>query len=144
MIQQRRELLKSILIGITTGVSWPGTLSLAQNSQVTPATVGDRSYWVALLEKLATPVLTALSRRELKTTMPVEAKNPEDRVRYAHLEGFGRLLAGIAPWLAARGLDRSEIRLQQNFLRLTQSSLAADTEPSSPDFMNFHEGSQPL
>src|SRR5215472_1004202 len=124
MIQRRRDLLKSILIGITTGVSSPGTLSLAQSSAVTPATVDDRSYWVALVQKLATPVLTGLSRRELKKTMPVEAKHPEDRVKYAHLEGFGRLLAGIAPWLAARGLDRSEIRLQQNLLHLAQGSLA--------------------
>jgi len=144
MMQRRREFLKSILIGVASGVGSPGTLSLAQSSAMTPANVSDRSYWVAVAQKLATPILPSLSRRELKKTMPVEARNPSVRAKYTHLEAFGRLLAGIAPWLTARGLDQSETRLQQNILHLAQASLDAATDPSSPDFMNFHDGSQPL
>ena len=30
--------------------------------------------------------------------MPIEAKLP-DRDKYSHLEAFGRLLCGMAPWL---------------------------------------------
>jgi hypothetical protein len=117
---------------------------LAQSSATTPVNRDDRSYWLAVAQRIATPVLTSLSRRELKKTMPVEARNPADRAKYAHLEAFGRLLAGIAPWLVARGLDQSEIGLRQNFSHLAQASLDAATDPGSPDFMNFHDGSQPL
>lgn len=142
-MQRRREFLKSILIGIASAVSSSGTPSLAQSSEIT-GNASERSYWVAVAQKIATPVLTSLSRRELKKTMPVEARNPSIRAKYTHLEAFGRLLSGIAPWLAAWGLDQSETRLQQDFLRLAQASLDAATDPSSPDFMNFHDGSQPL
>jgi hypothetical protein len=144
MMLRRREFLRSILIGMASEVSSPGRLSLAQSSAMTPSIGDDRSYWVSVAKTLATPVLTRLSRRELKKTMPIEAKNPADRRKYAHLEGFGRLLAGIAPWLAARGLDQSETRRQQDFVHLAQTSLDAATDPSSPDFMNFNQGSQPL
>lgn len=144
MMQRRREFLKSILIGIASGVNSPGRLSPAQSSAITPANVTDRSYWVAVAQKLATPVLTSLSRRELKKTMPVEATNPSVRAKYTHLEAFGRLLAGIAPWLGARVMDQSETRLQRDILHLAHASLDAATDPKSPDFMNFHDGSQPL
>ena len=143
-MQRRRDFLKSIVMGVASTVSSPASTSLAQSSATTPVKMDDRGYWLAVAQRIATPVLITLSRRELKNRMPVEARNPADRVKYAHLEAFGRLLAGIAPWVAARELDRSEIRLQQNFLHLAQVSLDAATDPSSPDFMNFHDGSQPL
>lgn len=143
-MQRRREFLKSIVIGVASAVSSPVSTSLAQSSAITRVNRDERSYWLAVAQRIATPLLTSLSRRELKKTMPVESTNPSDRVKYAHLEAFGRLLAGIAPWLAAQGLDQSELRLQQNFLHLAQASLDAATDPGSPDFMNFHDGSQPL
>jgi len=142
-MQRRREFLKTILIGGVSSASSRATL-LQQRSAAIAANADDRSYWLAVAQRIALPVLVSLSRRELKKTMPVEAKNPADRVKYTHLEAFGRLLAGIAPWLAARGLDRSEIGVQQHFLNLAQASLDAATDPRSPDFMNFKDGSQPL
>src|SRR2546423_1795607 len=75
--------------------------------------------------------------------MPVEAANPNRR-KYTHLEALGRLLAGIAPWLAAGGLNESETKQQQKFVSWAQASLDAATDPKSADFMNFHDGSQPL
>jgi len=143
-MQRRRDFLKSIVMGVASTVSSPASTSLAQSSATTSVKMDDRGYWLAVAQRIATPVLISLSRRELKNRMPVEASNPADRVKYAHLEAFGRLLAGIAPWLATRELDRSEIRLQQDFLHLAQVSLDAATDPSSPDFMNFHDGGQPL
>ena len=44
--------------------------------------------------------LTALAERRLKQIMPVEGHpSSKDRPQYTHLEGLGRLLAGLAPWL---------------------------------------------
>ena len=76
--------------------------------------------------------------------MPVEAKKPADRAHYTHLEAFGRLLAGIAPWLGASGLSDEEAALQKQYVELTRESLDAATDPTSPDFMNFTKGGQPL
>ena len=95
------------------------------------------------MEKIAAPVLENLSRRELKKAMPVEATS-SDRAQYTHLEAFGRLLAGLAPWLTARELAGAEARLQEKFISQTQLCLAAATDPRSPDFMNCTTGGQPL
>jgi hypothetical protein len=144
-MQHRREFLKSVAtVGVAGAVGAPATTSVAQTLAGTAATTDDRDYWLAVLRRIATPVLASLARRDLKKTMPVEAARPAERAKYTHLEAFGRLIAGIASSLAARGLDRSEAAQQQNLLRLAQASLDAATDPSSPDFMNFHEGNQPL
>jgi hypothetical protein len=142
-MDNRREFFKSVaalgvagLAGITPEISRAG-----------PPTAGhemdDRGYWLSVLQKVAAPVLENLSRRELKKNMPVEAAT-SDRVKYAHLEAFGRLLAGIAPWLEATKLDEAEAAVQKQYLGLAQSSLDAATDPASPDFMNFTHGGQPL
>jgi hypothetical protein len=98
-----------------------------------------RAQWVALLERIATPVLTALSAGKLKATMPVEAPhgNQADRARFTYLEAFGRLLSGIAPWLE---LDQDSNHLGD----LARASLLAAVDPASPDFMNFDQGAQPV
>jgi hypothetical protein len=105
----------------------------------------DRSYWVSVLQKLAGPVLGTLAKHELRKAMPIETNGDgNDRRRYSHLEAFGRTLAGIAPWLAARELEGQEALLQASFIGLAQRSLEAATDRNSPDFMNFSEGGQPL
>lgn len=60
----------------------------------------EREYYVQTISRIADPVLTAISKNELKKNMPVEAKEPKDikdRMYSTHLEAFGRLLAGMAP-----------------------------------------------
>ena len=97
-----------------------------------------------MLGKIARPVLENLARRELKKNMPVEQQPNAKRESVTHLEAFGRLLGGIAPWLTAENLAGDELTLQTEFLRLTQTALDAATDPRSPDFMNFSAGGQPL
>jgi hypothetical protein len=141
----RREFLKSATLlgfGGIAGTSIPS--ARGQPVAESNRNADQRDYWVNVLKKIATPVLKNLAQRQLKKTMPVEASNPKDRAQYTHLEAFGRLLAGIAPWLAARNLDESETADQQQFIAWTRESLDAATDPGSPDFMNFHRGSQPV
>ena len=107
-MKNRREFLKSVAVLGAAGLTHaPAIGSAAQANPIPSDTLDDRAYWLAVLEKIATPVLGNLSRRELKKAMPVEAANPNDRAQYTHLEAFGRLLAGIAPWLAAQSLDEA-------------------------------------
>jgi len=103
-----------------------------------------RAFLLNVMQKIARPVLKTLAQRTLRKSMPVEAANRTDRAQYTHLEAFGRLLAGIAPWLAAHELNDSERKLQAEFIQLAQASLDSATDPTSPDFMNFHHGGQAL
>jgi len=105
---------------------------------------GDRAYWLGVLTRVANPVLENLSRRELRKNMPVEASNPAARSAFTHLEAFGRVLSGIAPWLSAAGLAGSEAAAQARCIALARESLDAATDPGSADFMNFSTGDQPL
>ncbi|NMB72071.1 MAG: DUF2264 domain-containing protein, partial [Bacteroidales bacterium] len=66
------------------------------------------------------------------------------RKEVTHLEAFGRLIAGISPWLEL-GFDQTdEGRVRRNYIELTRTCLAVATNPYSPDFMNFSKGAQPL
>jgi hypothetical protein len=78
--------------------------------------------------------------------MPVECKpgTEADRKKYSHLEAFGRLMTGMAPWLALGAEQSEEGRLREKYISLTQKSLKMAVDPRSPDFLNFNEGSQPL
>ncbi len=106
-----------------------------------------RRYWLSVLERVARPVLSNLSSATLRKNMPVESINGHEasRRQVSHLEAFGRLMAGISPWLACRNLkDSGEINLQKVLLSDYYKSIAHAVDPSSPDFMNFTEGGQPL
>jgi hypothetical protein len=94
-----------------------------------------------MLGRVADPVLTALSKKQLKATMPVEAPhgNMADRAQFTHLEAFGRLLAGMAPWL-----ELAEDPQAQRYAELARAGMAAAVDTESPDFMNFHRGAQPV
>lgn len=144
-MESRRKFIKSVSAFSAVGVIVaPSVKSFARTIEATNATHDDRSYWLDVAEKVSSPVLENLLRRELKKKMPVEAAHPAERARYTHLEAFGRLLAGIAPWLAARDLGQLETQRQKKFIALAQASLDAATDPKSPDFMNFCHGGQPL
>ncbi len=103
----------------------------------------DRDGWVSLAGRLARPVLESLARGRLKAELPREG-DPE-RVAYAPLEAFARLLLGLAPWLELKGdLDEAEARLKARCLDLSLAGLERAVAPQSPDRMNFDQGRQPL
>lgn len=95
-----------------------------------------RAYWIEVAARLASPVLGNLSRRTLRKNMPVETHGGVWREKFTHLEAFGRLLAGIAPWLE---LDEPEYR---PLAEMARAALDAATDPDSPDFC-VHSGEPP-
>ena len=108
-----------------------------------PAGQAERAYYVQALTRIADPVLTALSKNELRKQMPVEA-SAKGRESFTYLEAFGRLLAGMAPWLELGPDQTPEGRLRERYIKLTLLCLHNATDPQSPDFMNFNKGDQPL
>jgi hypothetical protein len=142
-MRSRREFFKSAAVfGALGAAGLP--LRAVENKIEDRAPGDDRHYWIATLEKISRPVLENLSRRELKKKMPVEEKPGAKRAAFTHLEAFGRLLCGIAPWLACENISGDELALQKEFIKLAQASLAATTDPQSPDFLNFSGGGQSL
>ncbi len=97
-----------------------------------------REYWESTAARLAEPVLTHLADRTLRLDMPVEKKPGTRLERFAHLEAFGRLLAGLAPWLELAEVNSSP------WADLARRGLDAITDPGSPDLGNFTEQGQPL
>jgi hypothetical protein len=143
-METRRHFLKAMATLGATGLAGLPEAGLAGSAPGAAARESDRDGWLSALERIALPVLDNLARRNLKKNMPVEAANPADRAQYTHLEAFGRLLAGIAPWLGAPELAPAEAARRQKFIGLAQASLDAATDPASPDRMNFSTGGQPL
>jgi hypothetical protein len=142
---KRREFLEAGSAGAIGAVAIGGETS-AQSSSAGRAT--DRAYWVSVAQRLAEPVLTNLAAGTLKARMPVEEVAGANRRPVTHLEAFGRLLAGLAPWLELGGggsnSNDAEGRLRGRYAELARTGLAQAVNPSSPDFMNFTTDRQPL
>lgn len=142
---KRRELLKTGALLSLSSVLKANSLP-ASTFDKTKGYSNDREYWIDVMTRIANPVLVALSNEKLKEKMPVEYKKGHrtDRRKVAHLEAFGRLMAGIAPWLEL-GIDNTdEGKLREKYLDLSLKSLSVAVNPKSPDFMNFTEEKQPL
>jgi hypothetical protein len=94
---------------------------------------------------MADPVLNALSAGQLKLKMPFAREEhrlqfERDNNHVMYLEAFGRMLAGLAPWLELNGLSGEEKELQTKYRELARASLDAGTDPSSPDFFMWSNG----
>jgi hypothetical protein len=122
-----------------------GFLGYAREVRASAPRQDDRAYWVGMLTRIARPVLTALSKGVLKRSMPVEA-HPKATGRDAvtHLEALGRTLAGLAPWLELGPDSTPEGVLRKEFTGLAVGAIRNGVDPSSPDYLNFRDGSQPL
>ncbi len=106
----------------------------------------DREYWSDLLYNMAAPVLSNMSKGELQKNMQVELSPTWDGrdKRVTYMEAFGRLMAGVAPWLTLpddetpEGIKRKQIR------EWALQSYAHAVDPESPDYLLWREEGQPL
>ncbi|QKJ29021.1 DUF2264 domain-containing protein [Mucilaginibacter mali] len=133
---------KYLFTGFMAALTLSGN-AIAQDTPL-PGGKAERAYLVSALTRIADPVLSALSKNELKKTMPVEAKVSKDRVYSTHLEAFGRLYAGMAPWLELGADNTPEGKLREKYIKLTITCIHNATDPKAADFMNFFDGRQPV
>jgi len=131
-------------------LSFLGLVPLANQLSATPILnspeIPDRKYWLKVMTRIASPLLESLSKGELRKNMPVECKPGSEagRRKVTYLEAFGRLMAGMAPWLELGVDDTEEGQLRKKYIQLAQKCMKMAVDPQSPDFMNFNEGGQPL
>jgi hypothetical protein len=137
----RREFLMSTSAGAILPPRRPSRRSVGEARQGAKA---ERDIWVSTLRKVADPVLKNLAAGTLKARMPVEQAAGANRASVTHLEALGRLLAGIAPWIELPADASPEGRARAEYADLARRAIARAVDPSSPDFMNFTTGGQPL
>ncbi len=123
-----------------------GVPSSGSADQTQGAAGADREYWVQLMSKVAEPVLQALSQRQLRARMPVEAQPGDEQARSqsTHLEAMARLLSGMAPWLENGPADGREGQLRLRYCEWARAGIASGVDPGSPDYMNFGRNPQTL
>jgi len=97
----------------------------------------DRVFWVKVLTKIADPVLTNMSQGSLCKKMPVEFSPTWGKRdgRVAYMEAFGRLIAGVAPFVALPDDCTSESKIRERLRRQIQQGLAHAVNPESPDYL---------
>jgi hypothetical protein len=137
----RRDFLQDLAVTGVTATTLSGCAAASTQSTGSE----DRRYWLNVLQRIAEPVLTAFFQRKFKAKMSVEVRpNTTDRHKYTHLEALGRLLAGLAPWLELTSRSGTEMRLSSIHTELARIAIMSATDPTSPDFLNFNDGAQPL
>jgi hypothetical protein len=142
----RKSFIKSAgALGL--GSSFTGKIPQTFSNYSVRAGVQDREYWIDTMTKIADPVLKNLSQGTLRKNMPVRVRpgeKPSARIPYTYLEAFGRLMTGMAPWLELGKDSTAEGKLRTKYIGLARKSLDNAVNPSSPDFMDFNKGGQPL
>lgn len=103
-----------------------------------------RKYWIDELHRMTMPVFENLAVGTLHDNLPCRFYGKSDRTSYCMLEAFGRSFCGFAPFLDDFPRDGDEAVLAGKDRELLIRCLDNATNPNSPDFMNFTEGSQPL
>jgi hypothetical protein len=112
-------------------------ITLARPASKMKTGAEDRKYWVSLLDKISTPVLSNMCKGELHKNMPIEFSpiwDGRDK-EVAYLECFGRLVAGIAPFLTLPIDATPEGKIRERILRQTQQSLVHGFNPESTDYL---------
>ncbi|MCM1137871.1 MAG: DUF2264 domain-containing protein [Duncaniella sp.] len=106
----------------------------------------DRAYWTDLAYKMAAPVLSKMAEGNLKKNMLVEVSpNWDGRNKgVTYLETFGRLMAGIAPWLSLPDDDTAEGAKRKQLREWALSSYKNAVDPDNPDYLLWRGHGQAL
>ena len=107
------KLIKSLVVMLV--LLMPASAVAAKKKQKQQT---DREYWCEQAYKMAQPVLENMAKSELQKNMQLEVSPNWDgrSKKVAYMECFGRLMAGIAPWLTlpdddtAEGAQRKQLR----------------------------------
>ena len=109
-------------------------------------TLADRGYWIDLLWQMAHPVLSNMAAGTLQRDMLVEVSPSWDgrNRKVTYMETFGRLMAGIAPWLSLPDDDSDESVKRRELRDLALKSYVNAVDPDSPDCLMWQGEGQAL
>ena len=106
----------------------------------------DREYWCQEAWRMAQPVLENMAKGELQKNMQTEFSPSFDNRnrKVVYMETFGRLMAGIAPWLALPDDDTAEGRQRKQLREWALASYKNSVDPASPDYLVWGASGQNL
>ncbi|WP_299235102.1 DUF2264 domain-containing protein [uncultured Bacteroides sp.] len=108
--------------------------------------VSDREAWCEIIYKMAEPVLSNMSKGKLQERMAVEVSPRWDgrSKKVTYMECFGRLMDGIAPWLALPDDNTKEGKMRKQLREWALASYAHAVDPESPDYLLWRGSGQAL
>ena len=142
---KRRDFVGTLMAGGALGGLAPSagaaTLPTPAQGQGT-----DRAWMAGLMQKMAEPVLSLMARGQLKKSFPLELSPTWDGrdTQVAYMECFGRLIAGLAPWLALPDDGTPEARTRARLRELAVQSYVHSVDPASPDYLAWRGHGQAL
>lgn len=106
----------------------------------------ERQYWCDLLYKMTEPVLSNMSKGQLKQNMLLELSPSWDgrNKDVAYMECFGRTMAGLAPWLSLPDDNTVEGKQRKQLREWALKSYAHAVNPDSPDYLGWKAHGQAL
>ena len=106
----------------------------------------DRQYWCSLAYKMAQPVLENMAKGELQKNMQTEFSPSFDNrnKKVLYMECFGRLMAGVAPWLTLPDDETAEGKQRKQLREWALASYKNAVDPQSPDYLCWGIGGQNL
>lgn len=106
----------------------------------------DRKVWCDIIYRMATPVLSAMSEGNLSREMDLELSpywGKRDK-RVSYMECFGRLMAGLAPWLTLPDDNTCEGKQRKQLREWALKSYTQAVNPESLDYLLWRKENQPL
>ncbi|MBI0477136.1 DUF2264 domain-containing protein [Sphingomonas sp. MA1305] len=144
----RRDLLAGLAggAGLLAAAAPAAAAAQGQGQGALPDGAADRAYALELLRRMAEPVLGRMARGRLQAEWQPELSptwDGRDR-RVAYLEAFGRLVDGLAPWLALPDDTSAEGRLRARLREQAVQSYVHAVDPKSPDYLLWRGPGQAL
>jgi hypothetical protein len=131
---------------LSAGVAVAGNKKKTQPENPLGDGQSDRAYWVELAYTMAAPVLENMANGTLQQNMKLELSPTWDNrdKKVAYMECFGRLMAGIAPWLTLPDDDTPEGLKRKQLREWALKAYKNAVDPESPDYLGWQSGGQTL
>ena len=106
----------------------------------------DREYWCEQAWRMAQPVLENMAKGELQKNMKTEFSPSFDNRnrKVVYMETFGRLMAGVAPWLSLPDDDTAEGKRRKQLREWALAAFKNSVDPQSPDYLCWGVSGQNL
>jgi hypothetical protein len=146
---ERRNFVQTLVAG-SAASAMLGATQVASAATAKPATAGKpgdaRAELAALAQKMSEPVLVNMAAGTLKKNFALEVSPTWDGrdKGVAYLECFGRLIAGIAPWLALADDGTPEGRARKRLHQLALQSYTNSVDHANPDYLLWKGPGQTL
>jgi len=144
---ERRNFIQAMVAGSAAGGVMAAQGAAAATAAKPSAAGGSaRAELAALAQKMSEPVLVNMAAGTLKKNFALEVSPTWDGrdKNVAYLECFGRLIAGIAPWLALPDDGTPEGATRKRLHQLALQSYTNSVDPANPDYLQWKAPGQTL